>query len=184
MKMNLFDKFLLALVLLLLLALSLFAGCIALPIVPLGIVTGYLDSLTGMWYVNRWILGGIAFVLFAIVIRLIAASYGRRGMAYTRLAVTENGEIAISIPTIKQISGAFIANKPEILASNSSIFPAKDGLTVQLRICVKEGSLLPDTSTAIQKELKAHLETVTGLNVKQVQVHVDNNRSNYAGKGR
>lgn len=182
--MNLFDKFLLALVLLLLLALSLFAGCIALSVVPLGLVCEYLGSLAGMWHINGWILGGIALVLFVVVIRLFAASYGGKGLAYTRLAVTENGEIAISIPTIRQISGAFIANKPEILSSNSTILPAKDGLTVQLRICVKEGSLLPDTSTAIQKELKAHLETVTGLVVKQVQVHVDNNRSNYAGKGR
>jgi uncharacterized alkaline shock family protein YloU len=182
--MSIFDKFLLALVFLLLLALSLFAGCVALSIIPLSLVCEYLISLAGMWHINGWILGGIALVLFVVVIRLFVASYGGKGRIYTRLAVTENGEIEISIPTIRQISGAFIATKPEILASNTTILPAKDGLTVLLRICVKEGSLLPDTSTSIQKELKAHLETVTGLAVKRVQVRVDNNRSDYAGKGR
>jgi hypothetical protein len=182
--MNLFDKFLLALVLLLLLAASLFLGCVAATIVPLGVVSDYVGSLAGLWYINGWIIGGGALVLFVVVIRLFAASYGGRGLEYTRLAATENGEISISIPTIKQIAAAFMANKPEIAASSSDILPTKIGLFVQLRVCIKEGSVLPEVTEAVQKELKAHLETVTGLTIKQIRVKVDNNRSNYAGKGR
>lgn len=184
MRMNLFDKFLLALALLLLLVLALFIGCVAASLISLRFIGDYIITLDGMWNVNAWILGGVALVLFVVVLRLLAASYGGRGLSYTRLAVTENGEIAISIPTIKQITAAFIANKPEIAASSSDILPAKDGLFVRVRICVKEGAVLPEVTGAVQKELKAHLETVTGLAVKQVAVMVDNNRSNYSGKGR
>jgi hypothetical protein len=185
MRMNIFDKFLLAVILLILLAVSLFIGCIAVGLVPFSLVPEYLGSLNGMWSVNAWILGGIALVLFIVVIRLIVASYsGGSGAAYTRLSVTENGEIAISIPTIKQITAAFIATKQEVVASSSDILPVKDGLVVRLKICVKEGTVLPEVTAGVQKELKAHLESVTGLVIRQVAVLVDNNRSNYAGKGR
>jgi hypothetical protein len=182
--MNLFDKFLLALVLLILLALSLFAGGVAVGLISLESVGTIIGNLGTVWNVNAFIIGGAALLLVIIVLRLFAASYGGRGMAYTRLAVTENGEISISIPTIRQIAAAFIANKVEIAASSSEILPTKFGLYVNLRICVKEGSVLPEVTEAVQKELKTHLETVTGLVIKQVRVSVDNNRSNYSGKGR
>lgn len=185
MKMNLFDKFLLALVLLLLLALSVFVGCMAVSLVPVSAVTGFLDSLVGYWAVNGYIFGAVALVLFVIVIRLFAASYGGdRSQAYTRLTATENGEIAISIPTIKQITAAFVANNPDVTASSSEVLSTKAGLVVRLQVCVKEGALLPDVTSGIQKDLKAHLETITGLAIRQIGVYVDNNRSNYAGKVR
>ena len=186
MRMNLFDKFLLALALLALLAASLFIGCIAANIVTLQSISVFLASLSDMWGAggNGWVFSGLALVLFLIVIRLFVASYGSRGPAYTRLAITEHGEVAISIHTIKQITAAFVANKPEIAASSSEILPARDGLFIRVRICVKEGSALPEVTSAIQKELKAHLESTTGLIVKQITVLVDNNRSNYSGKVR
>ncbi len=185
MRMKLFDKFLLALMLLLLLALSLFIGCVALSVMPLSAVTEYLDGLLGWWGVNAYILGGIALLLFVITIRLFVASYSSgKDSNYTRLVITDTGEIAISIPTIKQITAAYISTKPEVVASASDIFPVKDGLLVRLRICMKEGVALPDFSKSVQSELKAHLETVTGLVVKEIRVNIDNNRSNYSGKGR
>lgn len=185
MRMNLFDKFLLAVILLLLLAASLFIACVTAGVVPMGVVTNYLDNLTGRWDVNAIIFGAIALVLFVIVIRLVVASYGGdKSQGYTRLSVTENGEIAISIPTIRQITSAFVATKPDVAACAPVVFPLKDGISVRLRICVKEGSTLPDVTGTIQKELKTHLETVTGLVVKDVSVLVDNNRSNYSGKVR
>jgi hypothetical protein len=185
MRMNLFDKFLLALILLLMLAASLFIGCVAASVVPLSVVTNFLDGLTGRWEVNTFIFGGIALLLFIIVIRLFVASYGGdKSQSYTRLSVTENGEIAISIPTIRQITAAFVATKPDIAASSSVIYPAKEGISVRLRICVKEGAILPEVTKAVQKELKAHLETVTGLVILNIKVEVDNNRSSYSGKVR
>lgn len=185
MKMNLFDKFLLAIILFMLLAVSLFIGCVAAGVVPLMTISNYLASVAGPWHVNGYIFGGVALVLFIISIRLLVANYsGDKSQSYTKLSVTENGVIAISIPTIKQITAAFIATKPDVAASASVILPVKDALVVRLRICVKEGVMLPDVTAAVQKELKAHLETVTGLTVKEIAVLVDNNRSNYSGKGR
>lgn len=185
MRMNIFDKFLLALLLIVLLATSLFIGAVATGLIPLATVSNYITGMLGMWHINVWILGGAALLLFIIVIRLVVASYSAgSGQLYTRLSVTENGEIAISIPTIKQITSAFVATKPDVLASASVILPVKDSLIVQLRICVKEGTVLPDVTSSVQKELKAHLETVTGLSIRQVSVLVDNNRSSYSGKGR
>lgn len=183
MRMTWIDKVLLALILLALLLASLFLLGVALTLIP-STVGDYIGSFALLWSVNRWILGGSALALLVIVIRLFAASYGGRGMAYTRLAVTENGEIAISIPTIKQIAAAFMANNPEIVASSSDIMPTKLGLYVQVTVCVKEGSVLPEVTEAVQKELKAHMETVTGLVIKQIRVKVDNNRSHYSWKGR
>jgi hypothetical protein len=185
MRMNLFDKFLLALLLLLLLAVSLFIGCIAVGMVSLSDVTVFFNSLDGRWDINAILFGAIALVLFIIVIRLFVASYsGDKSQSYTRLSITENGEISISIPTIKQIAAAFIATKTDVAASSSSIFTMKDGLVVRLKICVKEGTILTEVTSGVQKELKTHLETVTGLRIKEVRVLVDNDRSNYSGKVR
>lgn len=197
MRMKLFDKFLLALILLLLLATSLFMGCLAAGLVSYAGVIGFLtgmgifskdftpSAIGALSDVNSLIIGGAALVLFIVVIRLLVASYsGDRSQSYTRLSITENGEIAISIQTIKQIAAAFISTKPDIAASTSAILPMRDGLSVRVRICVKESTLLPDVTKALQKELKAHLETVTGLVIKEIGVLVDNNRSSYSGKGR
>lgn len=189
MRMNIFDKFLLALILLLLLALTIFVGCIAAGVVPYDNVISFFKGLENdfgsLSDINLLIVCALALVLFIVVIRLIVASYsGDKSQSYTRLAVTENGEISISIPTIKQIAAAFISGKPDIAASSSAILPVKDGLYVRVRICVKEGAILPDVTSGVQKELKAHLETVTGLVIRQVSVLVDNNRSSYSGKGR
>lgn len=185
MKMNLFDKFLLALMLLLLLAISLFLGCVAVSVIAPNMVTSYLDALIENWSINAYFVAGIALALFIITIRLFVASYSSgKDANYMRLVVTENGEIAISIPTIKQITAAFIATKPEILASASVILPIRDGLIVRVHVCPKEGTMLPDATRSLQKELKAHLEMVTGLTIKEIGVLVDTNRANYSGKGR
>lgn len=185
MRMKLFDKFLLALMLLLLLGLSLFVGCVALSVMPFSAVLEYFDRVLGWWDLNAYIFGGAALLLFIITLRLFVASYSsNKDFNYTRLVITDTGEIAISIPTIKQITAAFISTKSEVVASASDIFPVKDGLLIRLRICMKEGIALPDFSKAVQSELKAHLETVTGLVVKEIRINIDNNRSNYSGKGR
>lgn len=197
MKMKLFDKFLLAIVLLLLLAVSVFIGLVTAGAVSYAGIIGYLSGLGifssdfsapaigGLSDVNRLIFGGVALLLFVVVIRLFFASYrGDKSQGYTRLSTTENGVIAISVPTIRQIASAFIATKPDVAACQPSVLPAKDGIAVNLRICVKEGSVLPDVTQAVQKELKAHLESITGLVVKDVHVYVDNNRSSYSGKAR
>lgn len=185
MKMSLFDKFLLALLLIAMLALSLFIGSIAVGVLSWASITDCMSGWATRWDVNAFLFGAAALLLFVIVIRLLIASYsGDRTHSYTKLASTESGEIAISIQTIKQIAAAFMATKAEVVASASAILPVKDGLLVRIKICVKEGINLPDITTTVQKELKVHLETVTGLNIKEIGVLVDNNRSNYSGKGK
>jgi hypothetical protein len=188
MRMNLFDKFLLAVVLLLLLAMSLFIGIVAVGLIPLNSISTYFTSLSGelgLLQINALIFGAVALVLFVVVIRLLVANYSSStNLSYTRLSVTETGEISISVPTIKQITAAFISGKPDVIASSSVILPTKEGLVVNLRICPKDGVILPDITVSVQKELKAHLETITGLEIKLITVMVDNNRSNYSGKVR
>jgi uncharacterized alkaline shock family protein YloU len=41
---------------------------------------------------------------------------------------------------------------------------------------------LPEVTSGIQKELKSHLETITGLTIHEIGVLVDNNKDSYSGK--
>ncbi len=185
MRMTIIDKFLLVLVLLFLLALSFLLGAVALSLVPLEGAVMFLQALQPVWSVNQWIIGGIALLVFLVAVRLLAASYGAgKGTPYTRLKTSENGEIAISIATLKQIVASYLATKPEVTASSSAVLEGKSGLLVRLRLCVKEGVALPELTTGIQTELKSHLETITGLTVHQIGILVDTNKPAGAGKGR
>lgn len=181
--MKLFDRFLLAVGLILLLALSVGLGCVALSVVPIAAVAEYLASLAGFWTINAFILGAAALVLFLLTVRLIVALLRKpERYAHVRLTNTENGEVAIAIATIKQIVSAFISLNPDILASSSVVLQAPEGLALRIRICPKEGTLLPGLTTSLQQDLKQHLATVTGLPVKEIGVLVDNNRASYSGK--
>ncbi len=181
--MKIVDKFLLVVALLALLALSLFLGCVALSVVPITGVAAYLNSLTGLWVGNALLIGAVALVLFVLVIRLFFAAFRKADRyVHVRLAQTEHGEVAIAIPTIKQIVAAFVATNPDIAASSSVVLPQADGLSLRLRVCPKEGVALPALTTALQADLKNHLTTVTGVPVKEIGVLVDNNRNSYSGK--
>ena len=68
-------------------------------------------------------------------------------------------------------------------ASTSVVLTDKSMLTLRLRLCVKEGVVLPELTTQIQTELKAHLEMITGLTVHEIGILVDTNKP-VAGKGR
>jgi uncharacterized alkaline shock family protein YloU len=185
MRMSIFDKLLLMLVLIMFLALSFFLGAVALSLISLGAVSEFLTALLPVWSINSIIIGVIALVVFLMSVRLLVASYGTdRKQSYTRLSITDSGEIAISIPTIKQIVSSYLSTKQDITATSSVVIPARDGLIVRIRICVKEGSILPEITTSVQKELKAHLETITGLVIKEIGVLVDNNKGSYTGKVR
>lgn len=184
MKLTIFDKFLLLLVLLFLLALSFLLGAVALSLVPLGGVADFLLALLPVWAVNQWIIGAMALLVFVLAVRLVVAAYSpERRPPYTRLKLSENGEIAISIATIRQIVASYLAAKNDVTASSCAVLADKDALTLRLRLCVKEGVTLPELTTQVQTELKAHLETITGLTVQQIGILVDVNKP-ASGKGR
>lgn len=184
MKLTIFDKFLLLLVLLFLLALSFLLGAVALSLVSLGGISDFLLALLPVWSVNQWIIGGIALLVFLLAVRLIVASYTPdRRAPYTKLKSSDNGEIAISIATIRQIVSSFLATKSDVTASTSVVLTDKGLLVLRLRLCVKEGVVLPELTTQIQTELKAHLETITGLTIREIGILVDTNKP-AAGKGR
>lgn len=178
MKMKWFDRVLLVLVLLMVLALSVFAIGIAVGAFRTEFVDFYNLMTNGAW-VNSLILIAASAVLILMSLRLLFASFAHGVSAPAApttvlLKTTDNGSIRVAVSAIDTMVQRSARSSAAVrdVASRIAV-DEHEALQIQLRVTFAPDTVVQDASVQIQSEVRDYVQAHSGVPVSSVQIYVD-----------
>ena len=117
----------------------------------------------------------ICLLLIVAALRvLIFGGRVRREAPAVLVVAGELGRVEITLDTMGQLVDSFMAGVNGVSHARHRLAPREDGLSVQLRVAVEAGTVIPEVSAGIQSGLKRFIESTTGIVVAEVGILVDN----------
>jgi uncharacterized alkaline shock family protein YloU len=92
----------------------------------------------------------------------------------TILAITELGVVRVSVATLDTLTQKAVHSFQEVKEVKSVVLPDADGAKIQLKITVLPDVAMPELTRSIQTKVKEYVESLSGINVKEVQVYIEN----------
>lgn len=181
MRFNFFDKFMLVLILLGMIALSALCIAASMGFVTFEMIAYPISIITNGLIGNRLILGGAGVVLLAVALRLFVAMGKKREVkANTAAAPTsavmlsgENGTAYISIAAIDQLVQRHCRANAKVKECESVVVPVQEpgsGVSIRLKLSVAAETVVPELSGSLQQSLKQYVESLSGVNVNVVDI--------------
>ena len=175
MKLRVFDRILLGLLLIVAILVSFVLFGIAAHIITEEMATGFV----GLFYQfreNAMILAGSGLLLLLISIKLLFAGRTKRSEirpASALMQQTEIGGTFISLEAIDAMVQKHCRSQQRVKDCKTTLHSNETGVTIGIRLCV-----LPDTdvvtlSGELQKSLKEYVEGLTGVHVNEIGILVE-----------
>lgn len=153
-----------------------FAALIGVALVLAGLQTGGIDvGSTGVsLHVTGWVivLCGALLFLFGVYLMSMPAKY-RKAKDDFVLQQTASGELRISVNAIESLVQKVFVEHQEATLSRLEILNQRDGVVVDMGISLADNVSIPLLVGALQKQVKQHLLSSAGVDVKEVKVAVD-----------
>lgn len=93
------------------------------------------------------------------------------------VVATIAGKAAMEVSGVYSMSGGFAGGISEVFGKKNytkgiKVDNSEKGLKIDVNIIVEYGARIPDVAYEIQNRVKKAIENMTGLNVEEVNVHV------------
>ncbi len=181
MRFNFFDKFMLVLILLGMIALSALCIAMSMGLVTFEMVVYPISIITNGLIGNRLILGGAGVVLLAVAFRLFVAMGKKREVKAAAAATPtsavmlsgENGTAYISIAAIDQLVQRHCRANAKVKECESLVVAAQEpctGVNIRLKLSVAPETVVPELSGSLQQSLKQYVESLSGVTVNAVDI--------------
>ena len=174
MKLNLIDRILLGILLVVVIFCAFLMFAVALGVIPAGTAAG-LVAAAGTGLRNRVILALVGLILLLLALKIAFA--GRRkepdGSQKAVMQAGEHGTTAISMAALDEMIKRHCAEEPGVSDCFTALQSDEDGLSVGLRLSVRPETELSALAARIQASVKEFLEGVTGIPVKDVSVLIE-----------
>ena len=175
MKLNLIDRILLGILLVVVIFCAFLMFAVALGVIPAGTAAGLVAAAgTGLRLRSGsfWLGQGILLLL-----ALKIAFAGRRkepdGSQKAVMQAGEHGTTAISMAALDEMIKRHCAEEPGVSDCFTALQSDEDGLSVGLRLSVRPETELSALAARTQASVKEFLEGVTGIPVKDVSVLIE-----------
>ena len=180
MKLRIFDRILLAILLIAAILFSFILFGIAAQLIPEKAAMGFID-LFYAYRQNALILAGAGAVLLLICVKLLFAGRGGKDKskeaaapASTLMRQNENGGMFISLDALDAMVKKHCASQSGIQDCQTTIRAAEDGVTIGIRLSVPPDTEVVNLTESLQQSLKAYIQGLTGINVKEIGILVEN----------
>lgn len=180
MKLKAFDRVLLAVLLIVAILFCFLLLGISANLVKYDVIDGFILMTLGHPR-NRLILAGSAVVLLLICIKLVFVGRNKgekaernAAPASTLMQQTDIGGTFISLDAIDSMVQKHCRSQERVRDCHSTLRALEDGVTIGIRL-----SVLPDTDVAtlsqqLQTSLRDYIQSLTGINVKEIGILVEN----------
>lgn len=123
--------------------------------------------------VSKLIISICGFFLFVYAVYLlsISLSYHPKKKDFV-VQETSGGELRISINALDSLVRKVMAGHTEMNLKDMLIENIKDSVLVDIKIAIAENVSIPLAVASVQKEIRQHLLSATGIDVKEVRVSV------------
>lgn len=175
MKLKLFDRLLLGILLIAAILFSFVLFGIASNLIPEDTVATVI-SLFYMFRQNALILAGSGLVLLLICIKLLFAGKAKKGdvrPASALMRQTELGGTYVSLEAIDSMVQKHCRAISRVKDVHTTLQSTETGVTVGIRLCVLPDTDIVTLSSELQKSLKENVETLTGIHVNEIGVLVE-----------
>ncbi|MDO4572187.1 MAG: alkaline shock response membrane anchor protein AmaP [Clostridia bacterium] len=175
MKLKVFDRILLALLLIVAIVCAFVLFAVAARLIPEVMALDFV----ALFYANAanaLILAAAGLVLLLVSIKLMFAGRSRQAPqpAATMIRQSDIGGAYIALSAIDTMVQKHCRQQGKVRDCGSSLHAVENGVAIALKL-----SVLPDTDIVtltdeLQKSLKEYIESLTGVNVQEISILVEN----------
>lgn len=183
MKVKLFDRILLALLLFIVLLFSILLIVLSVGLFPLADVQQVIHAIfTTQTYVI--ILGAVGLVLFLITLRLLffGNGGGEKKEPMPSSTLIKAGELGASFITLSAIDAMVQKHchaNNRIRNTISSVNAVREGgVTISVRLSLMPDTDIPELTSGLQASLKEYIEKYAGINVREIGILVEDTSTN------
>ena len=126
--------------------------------------------------------GAAALVVLLLPLRVVVAMFSRPKVPASILALrTENGTISITMATVNAMAVRFVQACDGVVDVKNSIRVVENGMIILLRLTLAHDVPVAEMCAALQQNLKQYMQRVSGLQVFEVKIMVDNQGQEQGG---
>ncbi|MBP1934184.1 alkaline shock response membrane anchor protein AmaP [Ammoniphilus resinae] len=171
--MNLFDRMILTLYSLALTVLSIGAIAVLLRLIPWEVVSSQMEMI---YYAGemRYAYLVVAIIFFLMSLKFLFQGFKRSNdpTSNSIFQRTDLGNVSISVATMDTIALKAARRVRGVREVKTSIKADETGTSIVLKVSVDGETPIPEIINDIQKAVKQQVETVVGIEVKEVDVKV------------
>lgn len=176
MRVKLWNRFIVALTGLLLLAAGILLALCSVGFTPNWLDMSWLEGkLTATW--QRIATGGCGVLLCLLGLHNVWLLFQRKNNKGFIMQRTDFGDMSISMKALEAMVHKCVGQHRELEVKSTKIFRVKNGIIVQIRILLEAGVNIPLTVSALQKQIKQYIISCSGVEVYEVQVLVETTAS-------
>ena len=171
MRIRILDRILVAVAGIILIAAC--AGLVAqvfFQVDVVGYAAGMLAKSSTLAKVIFGVLAALLLVLGVYCLMLLFRHRGRKEKYI--LQKTESGELEISLKAMENMVQKCLDQHPELKSEKLYLANQRDGLMVRIQGVVASGISIPLTVDTLQKQIKQYVTACSGVEVRNVQVHI------------
>lgn len=175
MKLKVFDRILLGILLIASILVSFVLFGIAANIITEEMANGFI----GLFYLfreNAMILAGSGLLLLLISIKLLFAGRNKKSEirpASALMQQTEIGGTFISLEAIDAMVQKHCRSLQRVKDCKTTLHSNETGVTIGIRLCVLPDTEVVSLSGELQKSLKEYIESMTGIKVNEIGILVE-----------
>lgn len=149
--------------------------------VVLGCVWGLIDQAHPQFWLKAlyedpavfWAvsIGGVVIAILSFVLMFSGSRKRKPKTAY--VSTTDSGMIAVTLSALEEMTTRFISANEAVRSVKASASVRDSKLIIRANMTVAEDTNIPEALKALQDGLKAHLETLSGIEVGRILLLVE-----------
>ncbi len=170
--MRIFMRFLLTLyILMVLFVVVVTLGC-AWNLIDVAFPQYWLSQLYGNVTVI-WIVSAVCIAIAVVSIMLMFSGIRKRKPKSAKISVSDGGSIFVTYNALEDMATRHIAENMAVKSVGVRVGIREGKANFSARMTVVEGTCIPDVLGGLQKSLKEHIETLSGMPVGKITLLVD-----------
>jgi len=166
MKLRLYERFLTALFALAGIVLGVFL-CVCMFYPPL---VGAADAVANNAKVIVLACLGVWVVLGAYALYVSLKFKRSRHTGFVSVQNSDQGDVLISVSALHSLASKAVANIDGVTCKDVRVVEHSDSVSLRLRMTIKGDYNIPNTTTEMQRAIRTHIETHSGIAVRDVKV--------------
>lgn len=184
MKLKIFDRFIFAVLVLCIAAVSIAAIGLAWDILSVTVVSEYI-TLVGTLFFNRVLITVVALLVFILCMRLLFVRERMDVSPMTHgivIRTGDNGTACITKAALEGIVLKFVRSNSKVRDCKCDIMPGQEFVSIGLRLHLMPGVNIPELAKELQESLKENIELLTGISVRDIPIVIESASSITPGR--
>lgn len=149
--------------------------------VTLGCAWGLIDVAFPQYWLMQlvgdtltiWVVSAVGIVVALVSLMLMFSGIRKRKPKSARITTLDGGAIFVTFNALEDMATRHIAFDSAVKSVSVRVAVRDGKASFTSRMTVVEGTCIPEVLSGLQKSLKEHIETLSGITVDKVTLYVD-----------